>query len=56
VLPNGTVGQIRVVKSLDPGLDQQAIIAARQWLFDPSTHQGKRVEVIVRLILEFHIR
>jgi hypothetical protein len=44
------------VKSLDPGLDQQAILAARQWLFRPSAYQDKPVEVIVKLILEFHIR
>jgi protein TonB len=56
VLPNGTIGQIRIVRSLDPGLDRQAILAARQWLFRPSTQQGKPVEVIVKLILEFHIR
>lgn len=35
VLPDGTVGQVRVVKSLDQptGLDDQALGAAREWMF-----------------------
>ena len=39
VQPDGTVGNIRVVRSLDStfGLDQEAIIAARQWRFAPGT-------------------
>ena len=63
VLANGTVGDIRVVRSLDRsfGLDDKAIEAARQWLFtpgtrtDPSTKQSGPVPVIVRLILEFRL-
>ena len=57
VLPNGTVGDIQVVKSLDRqfGLDQEAIKAARQWLFRPGTRQGIAVPVVVRLILEFRL-
>jgi protein TonB len=58
VLANGTVGEVRVVKSLDRqhGLDQEAVKAARQWLFRPGTAQGVPVDVIVRLIIEFHLR
>jgi protein TonB len=58
VLTNGTVSAVRVTKSLDAayGLDQEAIKAARQWLFRPGTQQGKPVDVYVKLILEFHIR
>jgi len=58
VLTNGTVGSVRVTKSLDAmyGLDQEAIKAARQWLFRPGTLQGRPVEVFVKLILEFRIR
>jgi protein TonB len=63
VLANGTVGDIRVVRSLDRsfGLDDKAIEAARQWLFkpgtrtDPATKQAGPVPVIVRLILEFRL-
>jgi len=58
VLSNGTVGAVKVVKSLDKvhGLDQEAIKAARQWLFQPSMQDGKPVDVLVRIILDFNIR
>ena len=58
VLPNGTIGDIRVVRSLDRacGLDQEAINAAREWLFAPGRDAaGRPVPVIVMVILEFRI-
>ncbi len=57
ILPDGTVGEIRVVKSLDRqyGLDEEAVAAARKWLFRPGTREGKPVAVIVTLILEFKL-
>ena len=44
VMPDGSVGNIRVVRSLDAafGLDQEAIKAARQWRFQPGTHKASR--------------
>ena len=37
VLPDGTIGNITIIKSLDKvfGLDQEAVKAARQWRFLP---------------------
>jgi len=58
VLENGTVGEIRVQKSLDKqfGLDQEAIAAAKKWLFRPGQDpNGKPVATIVTLILEFRL-
>ena len=57
VLANGTVGDVRVKKSLDDkyGLDQEAIKAAKQWLFQPGTRLGERVPVKVTLILTFRL-
>ncbi len=57
VRANGTVGAVRVVKSLDArfGLDQEAIKTAQQWVFVPGTKQGKPVDVLVTLILEFRL-
>ena len=57
VLANGTVGHIKVLKSLDRsyGLDAQAIRAARQWVFGPR-RPGKPVDSVVQLILEFNLR
>ena len=58
VLADGTVGDIKVVGSLDKkcGLDLEAIKAARQWLFLPGTFEGKPVDVLVQLILTFNLR
>jgi TonB family protein len=58
VLPDGTVGQARVVKSLDKttGLDDQALGAAREWTFEPGTLEGKPVPVIVNLVIDFTLR
>jgi protein TonB len=57
VLPNGTIGDVRIVKSLDAryGLDQEAIRAARAWLFKPARHKGEAVPMLVTLILEFRL-
>ncbi len=58
VLPDGTVGDVRVTRSLDPvfGLDQEAIKAARQWRFVPGTREGKPVPVIITIELAFTLR
>jgi len=53
---DGTVGDIRVTKALDDkyGLDQNAIRAAKMWLFEPGRDRdGRPVPVIVTLILSF---
>jgi TonB family protein len=58
VLPDGTVGNVQVVKSLDSsfGLDQEAIKAAKQWRFRPGTRQGQPVAVLVTIELTFTLR
>jgi protein TonB len=58
VLPDGTVGNIDVVRSLDPvfGLDQEAVKAARQWRFEPGTRNGEPVAVLVTIELTFTLR
>jgi protein TonB len=57
VRADGTVGDVRVVKSLDArlGLDRAAIEAAKQWEFTPGRRRGQAVDVIVTLILEFRL-
>jgi protein TonB len=57
VRADGTVGEVRVVKSLDPkfGLDAEAVASAKQWLFRPGTHKGQPVDVLVTLVLDFRI-
>jgi len=58
VLPDGTVGSVEVIKSLDPtfGLDQEAVKAAKQWRFVPGTRQGQPVPVLVTIELTFTLR
>jgi TonB family protein len=55
VLPDGSVGDVRVVKSLDRqfGLDEQAVSAARLWRFEPSLRAGQPVPVRITIVLEF---
>lgn len=54
VLDDGLVGDIRVVRSLDPaGLDEQAIHAVRRWQFVPGRRGGKPVDVLVSIIVDF---
>lgn len=58
VLPDGTVGAARLIKSLDPnfGLDQEAIKAAKQWRFIPGMLKGQPVPVAVIIELLFTLR
>jgi TonB family protein len=58
VLPDGSVGSVEVVKSLDStfGLDQEAIKAAKQWRFQPGRRFNEPVAVLVTIELTFTLR
>ena len=58
VLADGSVGDVKVIRSLDPtfGLDRNAIKAVRQWRFAPGTRQGRPIPVIVSVELTFTLR
>jgi TonB family protein len=60
VMPDGTVDpkSIRITRSLDAnlGLDQQAIIAVKQWRFRPGLYKGQPVPVRVNVELTFTLR
>lgn len=58
VMPDGTVGRVEVVRSLDStfGLDQEAVKAARQWRFMPGLRQGEPVPVRIIIELTFTLR
>jgi protein TonB len=58
VMPDGTVGNVEIVRSLDAsfGLDQEAVKAARQWRFRPGTRLGQPVPVRVTIGLTFTLR
>ena len=56
VQPDGAVGEVRVTNALDPGLDQEAIKAVKQWRFEPGTKDGKPVPVLISLEMTFTLR
>lgn len=58
VMPDGTVGRVRVTRSLDGtfGLDEEAIRAVRLWRFDPARQKGRPVAARVGVELSFRLR
>ena len=56
ILEDGTVGDIRVTRSLDEDLDREAVKAAKQWTFKPGTKDAKPVAVQVNIELTFTLR
>ena len=58
VRPDGSVGDVQVVRSLDStfGLDQEAIKAAKGWRFAPGTRLGEPVPVLITIELTFTLR
>jgi protein TonB len=58
VRTDGTVGEVRVVRSLDRryGLDDEAVNAMKQWQFRPGEKDGVAVAVIVEVEMTFTIR
>ena len=55
ILKDGTVGPVRVIKSLDPELDQKAIEAVQRWLFVPGKFRGEPVDVIASIAVDFNL-
>jgi len=53
---DGSVGDVRVLRSLGAGLEQKAIAAVRQWRFTPARRKGEAVDVIVEVAVEFTLR
>ena len=53
---DGTVGDVKVVTSLNPDLDQQAIVAARNWRFEPGRKDDKPVPVQITLEMTFTLK
>jgi TonB family protein len=60
VLADGSVdpGRLKITRSLDAtfGLDQQAVVAVKQWRFRPGTYKGQPVPVLVNVELTFTLR
>lgn len=56
VRADGTVGEVDVTKALHPKLDESAVAAARQWLFNPGQKEGKPVDVAVEIEMTFMLK
>lgn len=56
VLADGTVGEVRVARGIDPDLDLEAIRAMRQWRFTPGERDGKPVPVQVSVEMSFTLK
>ena len=53
---DGIPSAIRVARSLDAhGLDEEAVRAVQQWRFNPGRIGETPVDVLVRIVLDFHI-
>lgn len=55
VLKDGNVGPVRILRSLNAGLDQRAIEAVQQWVFLPGRLQGQPVDVRVEIDVVFSL-
>jgi TonB family protein len=53
---DGRPRNIAVRRSLEPGLDANAIAAMRQWRFKPATKYGKPVVFPATIDLDFRLR
>ena len=59
VMADGSVGPVRVIRSLDPtfGLDQEAIKTAKLWRFSPGKNRlGEDIPVLVVIEMDFTLR
>jgi TonB family protein len=55
IWPDGAAHNIRVVRPLDPGLDQKAIEAVEQWSFQPGTRNAVPVKVAATIEVNFKL-
>jgi protein TonB len=53
---DGSITRSRVVKPLHPELDEQALIAVKQWGFAPGTRDGRPVPVLVNIEMTFTLK
>jgi len=52
----GRAEEITVTRSLDPGLDTNAILSLTQWTFEPGTKDGQPVDVGVAIEFNFKLQ
>lgn len=55
VTPEGSARDVKIIKSLDGGLDKNAMAAVSKWKFEPSTKDGKPVAMHVAVEVRFRL-
>lgn len=55
LLPDGSVGEVKIVQGLDPGLDAMAVAAARKLIFLPMVKDRKFITAWMPMTMEFNI-
>jgi TonB family protein len=53
---DGSVGDIAVIKSLDPRLDQNAALALSRWLFRPALKDGQAIDLEAIITVPFRTK
>jgi TonB family protein len=53
---DGRPRDIKVVQSLGHGLDEKAVQALSEWKFEPSIKDGKPVQILTDVEMDFHLR
>jgi TonB family protein len=53
--PDGLAHEIKVTNTLGLGLDEKAIEAVRKWRFEPAMKDGKPVNVLISVQVNFRL-
>jgi protein TonB len=53
---DGVARDMKVVRSLDPGLDNNAMAAVQQWKFQPGTKDGQAVSTRATIEVNFRLK
>jgi TonB family protein len=53
---DGTIDILRIVNGMPLGLTENAITALKQWQFDPAVKEGRNVDVVVNIEVNFNLR
>ena len=52
---SGGVDAVKILRSIDPGLDQQAIDAVKQWKFSPAEKDGEPIPFQTQVEVHFRL-
>ena len=52
----GTVTEVKVLRSVNPLLDREALAAVRQWRYSPVVLNGRPVPFVLSVSLSFSLR